>query len=625
MALWYPAPKDGVKRASWPSVSRSSSGSHRFACCFARLPAVTCALAVAGGCGDGDLRPDVRYQLVGLLPVSGGACPAASTAPPRIGGATRVRLTFRGEVDRALRCDAVLALDDAAPYVAVPDRTDPVTLYVEYFDDAGTLLARGERRGVDLVGGATVQVHVQPAGAYVCPLGTAGTARAFHSATPLPGGEILLFGGLVGAAGGDSTAFAPAAGGYVSSAAEIYDPRERRFYPLTITGARPRAFHETLVLRSDGGLVELLVVGGLGVAGDPTLAGNIAAQPTAGGAPWTWVDPDGGVRAGSLALPAERLVYDPATRSVTRTEVMGGPLPRLFGTGTLPAGAGAGQALAVVGGKTAGGADELGHESVRGDGTSGGVVNGRPRLGATVVALSPTEALVWGGDLTAVAGSVRAGDRLTMLDGAPALDAGPQLTADLNRAFHAAARLGGGVLVGGGLTVTAGTIQDVGHGVLLEHVDPVSLAATPITVESGTLVAYPAAVAMARGDVLVTGGASPGVCASTLACPSRQSLRVRPGAGAQPPTAASTGSPGFARYGHRLTLLPDGSVLVSGGFTPAVEPDQIRALRDAELFTPHEAIDDPLADLGLGRAPGDVARAGDGTPLAPCTLLGATP
>ncbi|MBZ0232645.1 MAG: hypothetical protein K8M05_09980, partial [Deltaproteobacteria bacterium] len=244
-------------------------------------------MAVAA-CGGDDLRPDVRFQLIGLLPVTDGACPATGTAPPEVSGATRVRLTFRDAVDRTLRCDAVIPLAGEAPYVSVPGRDAPVTMYVEYFDAAGSLLARGERAGVALTGGATVQVHVQPTNAYACPLGATATARAFHSATPLPNGEVLLLGGLVGEASGDSTAFAPAAGAYVSSAAEIYDPDEHRFYPLTITGLLPRAFHEVLVLGMEGPAIELLVVGGIGVAGNPAAAGNIAALPTgAGAAPWT--------------------------------------------------------------------------------------------------------------------------------------------------------------------------------------------------------------------------------------------------------------------------------------------------------------------------------------------------
>lgn len=609
--MGYPGEKVGVKHSSSLRLRHSAAST------------VAVVAAFAAGCGD-ELSPDVRWQLIGLQPIAGGACPAPSTAAPQIAGATRVRLTFRDQATRALRCDAVLALDGDAPFVSVPQRDAPVTLYVEYFDDAGTLRARGERTGVTLTGGATVPVYVQPTDAYVCPLSTQGVARAFHSATPLPNGEVLLLGGLVGAPGGDAAAFAPGSGAYVSSAAEIFDPEDQRFYPLTITGVSPRAFHEVMVLGQEGAAYRLLVVGGIGVGGDPTAVGNVAALPAGGtAAPWLPVAPDVALaRAGTAALPAELLLYDPATRTVTRSEAVMGPAARVFGAATQP-GAPPGFGLAVVGGLTMEGGNVTSHESVvLADGASGGSVGGRPRLGATVTALSATEALVWGGDRTALLADVRAGDRLTMLDAAPVLDAGPLNTSALNRAFHAAARFGTGVAVIGGLPVAGAAINDAPFTPFVQTVDPATLAAANLDIAGAIPAAYPAAATLIGGDVLFSGGASPGVCATTtLACPSAQSIRLRHNGGTIP-SANATGTPGLPRYGHRLTLLPDGRVLVSGGFSPAAQPDMIRALRDAELYEPHEAADDPIADLALDRAPGDVARTADGAPLAPCTLVG---
>jgi hypothetical protein len=435
-----------------------------------------------------------------------------------------------------------------------------------------------------------------------------------------------LLGGLIGEASGDSADFAPSAGAYVSSAAEIYDPDEHRFYPLTIAGLLPRAFHDVLVLGMEGQAIELLVVGGFGVAGDPAAAGNIAALPTGmnGAAPWTSVAADLAMgRSGTIALPPEILLYDPATRSVTRTELMNGPTPRVFGTATH-AGSPPGEALAVVGGQTMAGGNVLAHESVNpADGTSAGTITGHPRLGATVTAISPTEALVWGGDVTTLATDVRAGDRLAMLGGAPTLSTGPAATEGLNRAFHAAARFGDRVAVVGGLGTTAGTISDVGFAPVVHLVDPAALTATLLDVPGATPAAYPAAVTLAGGDIMFSGGAATAGCPSTLACPSPQSFRIRRGTGASAgPTPEATGAPGLARYGHRMTLLPDGTVLVSGGFAPATDADKVRALRDAELFAPHGAADDPIADLMLGRMAGDVARTTGGEPLAPCALIG---
>src|SRR5687768_16573826 len=103
----------------------------------------------------------------------------------------------------------------------------------------------------------------------------------------------------------------------------------------------------------EGEAIKLLVVGGLGVAGNPAAQGNVAVLPTgAGGGPWRLVTADLAMgRSGSIPLAPEILLYDPATRSVTRSElIMGGLGSRMFGTAT-EAGAPPGEALAVVGGR----------------------------------------------------------------------------------------------------------------------------------------------------------------------------------------------------------------------------------------------------------------------------------
>ena len=121
------------------------------------------------------------------------------------------------------------------------------------------------------------------------------------------------------------------------------------------------------------------------------------------------------------------------------------------------------------------------------------------------------------------------------------------------------------------------------------------------------------------GDALVSGGVRSGQpsCLGTLACPSPQSARVSAGG------VAASGVPGLARYGHRLTRLADGTILVSGGFTADAE-GKIHALATLERFEPARAADDPLADLAIVRAPGEVAME-NGAPLAPCTLVSGSP
>ncbi len=588
----------------------------------ARIPWAVAALAVTAGCGE-DLQPDVRYQVVGLVPATGGGCPgAAPTAPPEV-GANRVRFTFLDRVDRRLRCDVVLARSADAPILVVPRREAPVDLHVEYFDDAGRLLARGQRADVALTGGGVVTIHATRTDAWTCPPGAAGSARAFHSATLLPTGEVLLLGGLVGAPGAGDAPFDPAAGAHVTGTAELYDPVAGRFTPVTIAGLQPRAFHEVLMLGTDGDRVRLLIVGGIGVAGDPVAPGNVAVGPTGGGAPWTGVaaDPAAG-RGGALALAAELLEYDPAARTFTRAAVGAGPIPRRFGTAT-GSGARVGEGLAVAGGLDGAGTPITAAESVRaGDGASGGSVEGHARLGATITAVGPTEALVWGGDLTTPAIEVRAGDRLIALDQAPAIAPGPSATEANNRSFHAAATLDGQVAVIGGLAITEGVVLGAAFTPVVQLVDPALLTATTLDAPALIGTGYPAAVGLHDGDVLFGGGVQVGACPSTLACPSMQSVRLRRGVAGEAVRATLTGVPGLARHGHRLTRLGDGTVLVTGGFGAATDPAQIRALGDAELYDPYEAKDDPLAGVGLSRLPGDVARV-DGVPVARCEVFGA--
>jgi hypothetical protein len=194
-----------------------------------RLVEAALVLALAG-CGE-DLRIDVRYRVIGRPPVTAGSCPTAS-APPTAAGATKVRFTFRdrpgpGGAPGALRCDVVVARTAVDPVIAVPRKDEPVDLWVEYFDDAGALIARGSKTAVTLTGGDDVTIYAGAAAGYGCAPTQTTAPRAFHSATLLPTGEVLLFGGLTGGAGAAASAdLAPAAGAYVTASAEIYDPCE---------------------------------------------------------------------------------------------------------------------------------------------------------------------------------------------------------------------------------------------------------------------------------------------------------------------------------------------------------------------------------------------------------------
>ncbi len=588
--------------------------------------ALASLVALAAGCGDGG--PDVRYRIVGLARATAAGCPAATAAPPDVPGATRVRLTFRDTTAAgigALRCDIVLPLDGTPPLIAVPRRGEPVAVWAEYVDDAGAVLARGARDGVAIDRGDTVTIVAAPAGDYACAPLQATVARAFHSATLLPTGEVLLLGGLAGSVASPGASFAPDDGAYALATAELYDPVTGRSRPIAVPGLIARAFHQTVVLGSDADGVHLLVVGGSGVNSDATLAGNVAAIPGGSGAPpWqpAGVDIARG-HYGARGLPAELLTYHPATRSISRIEVgASGPAARAE-TGTTAV-TGAGGMTAMVGGRLATGAASPLIEAVRADGTVAGTVNGRARVGATVTVLPGGDAIVVGGDVGADTAGVRVVDHLTGLDGTVALAPGPADTSAMNRACHAAAVLTDHVIVVGGLHLSGSGVDDAGPGALALRVSNSTLAATAIDTGAAPAVAYLDAVTLHDGGVLAAGGARPGGgCGRTIVCPTTSSLRFDvDGGGAR---LVPAGALGLARYGHRLTRLADGTVLVTGGFVvdPA-DPARLQATAVVEEFEAHRAADDPLKDLMM-RAPGDIARDVTGQPLAECARVGVTP
>ena len=574
------------------------------------------ALLLTGACGD-SLDISVDYRVIGLVPVTAGACGAPPTAPPTATGATRVRFTFRDHTAAGpgpLRCDVVLPRGVSKPVLAVPRKSEPVDLWVEYFTDDGVLVARGERRGVDLDGGA-VTIYASASDGYACEPAQPTLPRAFHSATLLPTGEVLLLGGLTGRPGMTGGELSPADGAYVTASAEIYDPTTARVFPIAITGFTARAFHHVVVLgTAANGDVVMAVSGGLGVAGDPAAIGNVAAiAGTSGEAPWRPVAADAALgRGGSTSVGAELLVYSPSARTVSRMPIVGAiglrfaaggvddvelPTPRAIGGGDGTGGDG----LDVL--------EPTGAVDIR--------LSGVPRVGATLVAATETTALWIGGDLS----GARYFDRLIQLDAAPSIEAGPAPVSDHNRAFASAVRLDDEIVVAGGLRIAAGAITDITGAIPGARVDIATGTATDLPLADFTAAAYLATAQLPRHGALISGGVIAGdaSCAGTLACVIDQSVRY----GADL-TAATTGAPGLARAGHQLTRLDSGVVLVSGGFTRGVGAGTVRAVATLERFEPHLAVDDPLADLGTPRAPGEVAQQG-GVAIAPCQIVQGAP
>lgn len=162
---------------------------------------------------------------------------------------------------------------------------------------------------------------------------------------------------------------------------------------------------------------------------------------------------------------------------------------------------------------------------------------------------------------------------------------------------------------GSGLTATLltdGTVLVVGgqFGVSVptaEIYDPATGTATP-TGEMSTPRSFHTATRLADGRVLITGGHSGNFPNSAL-----DTAEVY-----DPATGAFTvqGQMSAARESHTATLLPDGQVLVAGGYSPS----QI-ALTEADLFDPGTGTFIATGSMSAGRGEHTATRLGNGTIL----------
>jgi hypothetical protein len=591
-----------------------------------------------------------------------GKCPeAAGTYTPLsrgVDGPTTLRITYR-QHGGALVCDAVVPLEGEVTLVGVPKGTGGQALprldiAVEAFrGDAASgavLVASGIAHDVDLGGDDDIHVFVAPRDRFGCTHAPSVRGRAFHSATTLPSGEVLLVGGLVpdpeDAGATEIRLDLPVATGgfYASASVEIYDPKTASFREVNVPGLTPRAFHHAyLVPGAAGEAPRVLLVGGLSPlpdALDEPVADGIrdAAEPLR-------------LVPTAQAVPAPTEVITLTAASEGQVATLDGAAafaPRMMSAGTRGPSPGDEPAEVpqlpplVAGGyqlypSTFTGTFEtadLGLVSSQGDATW--ILNPGARVGATATWLAPDRALVWGGNLGSAAGAevTEVGNVLSGFAGAPAtalatFDAmGMQPAA---RAFHAAVSLGlEDVLVVGGYQVAGGSTGEP-MAPFAERVRfPAGGAAAVIEVVSpaGAIpVGYLDAVPLLGDGALVTGG-NPALGMLGAPCPDgtinfplcavNDAWRWDP-LGNALVRADSMKSP---RWGHASAVLLDGTVLITGGFRN--EGNKLFVVRAAEVYNPRTEARDLAGDaLGMEvppRAPGDVARGADGTALSPCTV-----
>jgi hypothetical protein len=338
--------------------------------------------------------------------------------------------------------------------------------------------------------------------------------------------------------------------------------------------------------------------------------------------------------ADAVPAPTEIVTYDPervtATSELVDETVTRGVMASSWPDGDLPAD----RAPLVVGGWTdASAASAALTYDVLDPATGASARTGAlsaARIGATIGALGDGSALVWGGHLPPLADvATAAGERLTGLGGSPAsspLVLSQASAAPTPRAFHRMIPIGADrFLVAGGFAISMGLARgpdpqvaqlvDIGAQVTVFDVQAPGGAAVGV--------GYPGLVGLGAGDALLSGGNPPighpgcPVDDTGLVCSVGDAYRYRAATGQLEPTEALL----VRRYGHASTVLPDGTVAITGGLRAS---GTLAVISDVEIYDPRGADDDPLADLrpATVRSAGDVARDPSSLePVAECVVI----
>jgi hypothetical protein len=462
------------------------------------------------------------------------------------------------------------------------------------------LLAGGSPDFLTTTKTATAEFYDPQSGTSI-PTGSMATARAAHTATPLPNGEVLIAGGF-----GNGTS---------PPSCEIYDPVTGSFKDtgdlLETRG------HHTATLLSDG---RVLLVGGVSqgkvrstaeiydpATGELSFTGSLATG-RANSTATRLADGRVLVAGGYVLVPDGNMekevplstveIYDPATG--TFSPAAGMTTPRgLASASLLPDGR-----VLIAGGTQYGPSSWVGLPTAEIYDPVTGVFSLPEAMGVELADHSAT--LLPTGDI------LFAGSERCLYHPAPGQvgPAGPSLAAD--RAFHTATLLSSGdvlltggpfsktaevfrsktsqfvsaggtmkvtrghhtatALVNGRVLIAGGTSSNGSHQASAELYDPAAAQFLPVAdmLEART---HHTATLLPDGRVLVTGGGN----TSTEALASAEIY--------DPETKlfAATGPMAEARLDHTATLLPDGKVLVTGGLAEIAGG---LVLASAELFDP---------------------------------------
>lgn len=514
--------------------------------------------------------------------------------------------------DHELICDRIILPGISVPF-QVPNEPDPtVTLKVEVFsdDEAQTLIYSGMRRGVELTQetkSATILLY--PAGGTVKTKGPAGTFRAFHTATLLPNGEVMLIGGMIAdSPNNKQTTGQLQESAYASPSIEIYDPATLTFRDADDQLKIPRAFHQAHLLPSlPDGTHRVLVVGGVKPANEVEPAFLVRIKTVL---PFLFTPTDT-----AEAAEAELVSYKPNTSPETRpnpppevtariiTEIPRTMFPAMSAAISQDRilFAGGGQAYATSGvdyGFT-------GYEATFWvPMTDQSPIHedqqqlNQTRVGHAMAQLGD-QYLVLGGNMSGGMGDI--GERV--LAGTPPLPVA--ITSPSATAWHTLTSIGASdrdlasniaptaALWAGGFGLADESenlrfVTTVPQAPPLQWIKYNELSFQDVPAPVFESVGYHDAIRLHDGSVLLSGGN----CTTNTFCASQQ-LVICAFDGA-PACAAAPVTLQTGRFGHRATRLLDNTVLFTGGINGGAAG---QLLKDAEIFNPragHASEDYPF-------------------------------
>ena len=557
-------------------------------------------------------------------------------------GSVRLSVLEKQGTSWQFKCDITAKLPDEHPSLdlGTVDRNQ-YAFFAELFDVAGKRVYTGALQGKSSVssdGGAGV-LPMFGVESWNCPASGMVGARGFHSATMLPGGEVLIYGGVeTGFVSGNAEAMS------VTDTVEIYDPAKATFQAVTVAGNKPlaRAFHQSVVLSSTDTTVKLMVFGGITAGrGRQVLTTPITNAPIR-------LAPCGeAVPAGPEVLTVK---FDGSKWTVTSDAVGQTDTSAFGGTTALPQGG-----LVSIGGAkftglppcTVGGGDLLNpgggvavQKALAWSGMAGEVFGSANLmtgfLGPSLTPISNHAALALGGSWPATPAMAPPMTAL-LLSGLPeapmTMSAMGLSVGGVPTAFHTATRIGAtladsptfpvDVLLTGGFQMTNSvtpqpgqppaaasavrvySVTDLTSAPTVRTVTPYLPAACGSAQPHYRAAAFEAASATPSGQrVVITGGSATQVSGcndcetsadSSLLCTLSQASLYDAGKNAfrQLPSMA------MPRFGHQQTLLPDGGILVTGGLTRKAGKTT-EATSESEIYNPRASttdapdLDDPV-------------------------------